>query len=109
MVVGDCFGELSIFDGKPAHQDGVADTDTVLMRLAEPDFHELRHAYPEVNEALLAFFARRVRSVYELIDDAYLLDVPHRLARAFCCCCTVLASKIIWLPVSRCPTRIWRR
>jgi CRP-like cAMP-binding protein len=81
MVKGDCFGELGIFDGKPAHQDGVADIDTVLMRLSVSDLHKLRQAYPEINEALLAFFARRVRSVYEILDDSYLLDVPHRLAR----------------------------
>ena len=80
LELGDCFGELSLLDGKPAHHDAEADTDTVLMRLSKSDFHRLRQVHPEINEALVLFLARRVRSVYETLDDAFLLDVPHRLA-----------------------------
>ncbi len=81
MVPGDCFGELSIFGGKPAHHDAEAEVDTLIMKLSGDDFHRLRKVFPEINEALLLFLARRVRTVYDTLDDAYLLDVPHRLGR----------------------------
>lgn len=77
----DCFGELGILDGRPAHHDAEVDGGTVLMCLPATDFHRLRNKYPDINEALVLFLARRVRSVYETIDDAYSRDVPHRLAR----------------------------
>jgi len=81
MVPGDCFGELSIFGGRPAHHDAQAEVDTLILMLSEQDFHRLRKVFPEINEALLRFLARRVRTVYDMLDDAYLLDMPHRLGR----------------------------
>mgnify|MGYP002633215879 FL=1 len=81
MVPGDCFGELSIFGGRPAHHDAEAEVDTVILKISAQDFHRLRKAFPEINEALLLFLARRVRTVYDTLDDAYLLDMPHRLGR----------------------------
>jgi len=81
MAPGDCFGELSIFGGRPAHHDAEAEVDTLMMKISGKDFHRLRKIFPEINEALLLFLARRVRTVYDTLDDAYLLDMPHRLGR----------------------------
>ena len=51
------------------------------MKLSEQDFHRLRKVFPEINEALLLFLAKRVRTVYYTLDDAYLLEMTHRLGR----------------------------
>lgn len=81
MEPGDCFGELGLIDGKPCYHDADAATATILRRVGKTDFEDLRHRFPAFEHALLQLLARRTRSIYATIDDAFLLDVPNRLAR----------------------------
>ncbi len=78
---GDCFGELGLIDGKPCHHDADAGSTTSCLRIDKLEFQKLQRQYPEFQEALLLFLARRTRAIYATIEDAFLLDVPHRLAR----------------------------
>ena len=81
MEPGDCFGELGLIDGKPCHHDADAGPTTKCLRIDRLEFLKLRQQYPEIQEALLQFLARRTRAIYATIEDAFLLDVPRRLAR----------------------------
>ena len=81
MQAGDCFGELGLIDGQPYHHDADTGTATTLLRLGASDFRRLRQAFPEIDRQLLLLLARRNRTVYDIFDDALLLDLPHRLAR----------------------------
>ena len=81
MEPGDCFGELGLIDGKPCHHDADAGLATTCLRIDRIAFLKLRQQYPEFQEALLQFLARRTRAIYATIEDAFLLDVPRRLAR----------------------------
>lgn len=81
MDPGDCFGELGLIDGRSCHHDADAGPRTTLLRLGRSEFQELRREHPSLNDALLQLLAKRTRSIYETIEDAFLLDMPHRLAR----------------------------
>lgn len=81
MEPGDCFGELGLIDNKPRHHDADAGPLTTCLRIDRLVFLQLQRQFPEFQEALLQLLARRTRAIYTTIEDAFLLDVPHRLVR----------------------------
>lgn len=81
MEAGDCFGELGLIDGESRHHDVDADSEADLAVLSAADFDRLREQYREIDHQLLRFMSRRTRRLYELYEQAFLLDLPHRLAQ----------------------------
>ena len=81
MEAGDCFGELGLIDGETRHHDVDADSEVELAVLSAADFDRLRKQYREIDRQLLTFMSRRTRRLYEFYEQAFLLDLPHRLAQ----------------------------
>ncbi len=77
---GGVFGQISVFDGGPRVTDAIADTETVLLRVAAADFRRLCRLHPEIaNSILLALgrtLASRIRS-----DDKHLCEAMEMQRR----------------------------
>lgn len=84
MEPGDCFGELGLIDGKPRHHEADADQETSLAILRKSDFDRLRNTFPDIDPELLQLLSKRTRRIYDWVEEAFLLDVPRRLARRLC-------------------------
>jgi len=81
---GDCFGELGLIDGRPHHHEATAEGDVSLAVIGKSEMTQLRETFPEINSQLLQLLAKRTRRIYELLEDAFLRDVPRRLAQRIC-------------------------
>ena len=86
---GDMFGEMALLERDiPGRPNGSARSasaraiqDSVLLRLERADFERVLDHYPEAQRAVIDVLVERLRKTNESIQDAYLLEVPGRLAR----------------------------
>jgi CRP-like cAMP-binding protein len=81
LADGDFFGELSILDGKPRSATATAMEDTTAYALDRSDFLDLVRADPELAIEILATLSQRLRRTDVLLQDAFFLDMPGRLAK----------------------------
>ena len=81
MEPGDCFGELGLIDGESRHHDVDADGEAELAVLLSTDFSRLREQYRDIDHQLMVLMSRRTRRLYEIYEEAFLLDLPRRLAQ----------------------------
>ncbi|MEX0783428.1 MAG: Crp/Fnr family transcriptional regulator [Dehalococcoidia bacterium] len=78
---GDCFGEFSVFDGRPRSATGIAAEKTKTFVVTRDSFVEWLSERPQAALALLESMSLRLRRADENLADLAFLDLPHRLAK----------------------------
>jgi CRP/FNR family transcriptional regulator, cyclic AMP receptor protein len=78
---GVWFGDISLFDGFPRTHDSNAHGETTLLVVRKPDFQELLAVHPELYEALLRLNCRRLRLMFDMIEDLNTRPLSARLAK----------------------------
>jgi CRP/FNR family transcriptional regulator/CRP/FNR family cyclic AMP-dependent transcriptional regulator len=78
---GDLFGEMSLLDDERRSASATTLEDTEMVSLSRQDFQDVLIRHPEASRAILDVLVKRLRQTNQSIQDAYLLDVPGRLAR----------------------------
>lgn len=68
-VLGDleCFGEMSILDGRPRSSSARALEETTLLRIAQDDFLDLLRDRPEIAFAVFRVLTARLRHADETV------------------------------------------
>lgn len=78
---GIWFGDISLFDGLPRTHDAHTHGETTLLTVRRPDFRELLTKHPELYEALLRLNCRRLRLMFDMIEDLNTRPLAARLAK----------------------------
>ena len=78
---GTWFGDISLFDGLPHTHDANAHGETTLLIVRKPDFRELLAQHVELYDALLRLNCRRLRLMFDVIEDLNTLPLAARLAK----------------------------
>lgn len=79
---GECFGELSLLDGKPRSAGAVALEQTTTYILHRDDFLGCLREHPLLAQRVLELLADRLRHLTAYAECLAFLDVPGRLAAA---------------------------
>ncbi|MYB22036.1 MAG: Crp/Fnr family transcriptional regulator [Chloroflexi bacterium] len=77
----DLLGEMSLLDDDPRSASATTIEDTEVVKLSRHDFLSVLDLHPEAQRAIIDVLVARLRATNQSIQDAYLLDVPGRLAR----------------------------
>ena len=78
---GTWFGDIALFDGLPRTHDGHAHGATTLLAVRKPDFRELLSRHVELYDALLRLNCRRLRLMFDALEDINTRPLAARLAR----------------------------
>jgi CRP-like cAMP-binding protein len=78
---GAWFGDISLFDGLPRTHDADAHGETTLLVVRKPDFRALLAQHVELYEALLRLNCRRLRLMFDQIEDLNTRPLQARLAK----------------------------
>jgi len=78
---GTWFGDIALFDGSPRTHDADAHGQTTLLVVRKPDFKELLSQHVELYDALLQLNCRRLRLMFNLIEDLNTRPLGARLAK----------------------------
>lgn len=78
---GSWFGDVALFDGGAVAHDAQAHGDTTLLCIGGSDFHTLLARHPALLPALLQLNCRRLRALFERLEDSHTLPLATRLAR----------------------------
>ncbi|MEJ6008037.1 Crp/Fnr family transcriptional regulator [Paucibacter sp. AS339] len=78
---GTWFGDISLFDGLPRTHDAYTHGATTLLVVRKPDFRALLHSHTELYEALLRLNCRRLRLMFDVVEDLNTLPLASRLAK----------------------------
>jgi len=78
---GTWFGDIALFDGLPRTHDANAHGDTTLLVVRKADFKDLLTRHVELYDALLRLNCRRLRLMFNLIEDLNSRPLGARLAR----------------------------
>ncbi len=78
---GSWFGDIALFDGLPRTHDADAHGATTLLVVRKPDFRELLSHHVELYEALLRLNCRRLRIMFNLVEDLNTRPLAARLAK----------------------------
>lgn len=78
---GTWFGDIALFDGLPRTHDADAHGATTLLVVRKPDFGGLLAQHVELYEALLRLNCRRLRLMFDQIEDLATRPLQARLAR----------------------------
>lgn len=78
---GTWFGDIALFDGLPRTHDAHAHGATTLLAVRKPDFRELLAQHVELYDALLRLNCRRLRLMFDQIEDLATRPLQARLAR----------------------------
>ncbi len=78
---GTWFGDIALFDGLPRTHDADAHGETTLLVVSKSDFHALLAQHIELYDALLRLNCRRLRLMFEHIEDLNTRPLQARLAR----------------------------
>jgi CRP/FNR family transcriptional regulator, cyclic AMP receptor protein len=78
---GVWFGDIAMFDGDTRTHDSFAHGDTTLLSVSRADFKKILSEHVELYEALLRLQARRLRTMFGLIEDLNTLPLRARLAK----------------------------
>lgn len=79
---GDCIGDWALLIDEKRMNFVFACGDSEVNVLKKTQFHDLYNTYPEIPKALNRVMARRLRYTFMLAEDASLLPLRQRLARA---------------------------
>ena len=75
------FGDISLFDGLPRTHDANAHGATTLLVVRKADFRELLSQHTELYEALLKLNCRRLRLMFDVVEDLNTMPLAARLAK----------------------------
>lgn len=78
---GTWFGDIALFDGLPRTHDASAHGATTLLVVRKGDFKELLAQHVELYDALLRLNCRRLRLMFNLIEDLNTKPLAARLAK----------------------------
>ncbi len=78
---GTWFGDIALFDGMPRTHDANAHGATTLLVVRKADFRELLAQHVELYEALLRLNCRRLRLLFDTVEDLNTLPLSARLAK----------------------------
>jgi CRP-like cAMP-binding protein len=78
---GTWFGDIALFDGMPRTHDANAHGATTLLVVRKADFKELLGQHVELYEALLRLNCRRLRLLFDTVEDLNTLPLSARLAK----------------------------
>jgi CRP-like cAMP-binding protein len=78
---GTWFGDIALFDGLPRTHDGNAHGETTLLVVRKADFKELLTQHVELYDALLRLNCRRLRLMFDVIEDLNTRPLGARLAK----------------------------
>ena len=78
---GTWFGDIALFDGMPRTHDGNAHGATTLLVVRKADFRELLAGHVELYDALLRLNCRRLRLLFDTVEDLNTLPLSARLAK----------------------------
>ena len=78
---GTWFGDIALFDGLPRTHDADAHGSTPLLVVRKPDFRWLLSQHTELYEALLRLNCRRLRLMFNQIEDLNTRPLQARLAK----------------------------
>jgi len=78
---GTWFGDIALFDGMPRTHDAHAHGATTLLVVRKADFKELLGQHVELYEALLRLNCRRLRLLFDTVEDLNTLPLSARLAK----------------------------
>jgi CRP-like cAMP-binding protein len=78
---GTWFGDIALFDDLPRTHDANAHGATTLLSVRKPDFRALLAAHVELYDALLRLNCRRLRLMFDVIEDLNTLPLASRLAK----------------------------
>jgi CRP/FNR family cyclic AMP-dependent transcriptional regulator len=78
---GTWFGDISLFDGLPRTHDANAHGETTLLVVRKADFKELLAQHTELYEALLRLNCRRLRLLFDAVEDLNTRPLGSRLAK----------------------------
>ena len=81
---GDCFGEISMIDGKPSSNSSCALEAVELLELKRQDFNALYKQHPAVVRQLNAMLAERMRHMVSFYEGIALRPLESRLAHRLC-------------------------
>lgn len=59
------FGEMSILDGEPRSASATAESDCLLLRLSQSDFHRILTSHTNVSLTIIQTLTRRLRQMTE--------------------------------------------
>jgi len=75
------FGDIALFDGMPRTHDANAHGPTTLLVVRKPDFKELLAQHVELYDALLRLNCRRLRLMFDVVEDLNTRPLASRLAK----------------------------
>ena len=78
---GVWFGDIALFDGLPHTHDATAHGPTTLLCVRKADFRDLLAQHVELYEALLRLNCRRLRLMFDQIEDLNTRPLRSRLAK----------------------------
>ena len=78
---GTWFGDIALFDGMPRTHDAHAHGATTTLAVSKSDFKELLAQHTELYEALLRLNCRRLRLMFDTIEDLNTRPLASRLAK----------------------------
>jgi len=78
---GTWFGDIALFDGLPRTHDADAHGATTLLVVPRHDFKELLARHVELYDALLRLNCRRLRLMFDQLEDLNTRPLQARLAR----------------------------
>jgi CRP-like cAMP-binding protein len=78
---GSWFGDIALFDGMPRTHDAHAHGATTLLVVRKADFKDLLSRHVELYEALLRLNCRRLRLLFDTVEDLATLPLAARLAK----------------------------
>ena len=78
---GTWFGDIALFDGLPRTHDADAHGATTMLAVRKTDFKELLAQHVELYDALLRLNCRRLRLMFDQIEDLNTRPLQARLAK----------------------------
>ena len=78
---GTWFGDVGLFDDDSRTHDVYAHGETTLVCVSKADFQRILQTHVEFYQALSRMHARRIRSLYGMVEDLNTLPLRARLAK----------------------------
>lgn len=78
---GVWFGDIALFDGLPRTHNSHAHGETTLLIVRKADFNTLLQQHVSLYEALLRLNCRRLRLMFDVVEDLNTLPLAARLAK----------------------------
>ncbi len=78
---GTWFGDIALFDGLPRTHDAITHGQTTILIVPKADFKALLGRHVELYEALLRLNCRRLRLLFDQLEDLHTQPLAVRLAK----------------------------